>query len=79
MRSTGFAFRGAIRGTAACLLLCGLAARTPAGLVVPELDLRASARTRLLVIAPHPADEGLGTGGPMQRVLATRAPVAGVR
>jgi LmbE family N-acetylglucosaminyl deacetylase len=75
MRSRGFAFRGAIRVTAACLLLCGLAARTPAGLVVPELDLRASARTRLLVIAPHPDDEALGAAGLIQRVLAARGSV----
>lgn len=55
---------------AAALALC-MVLRTP--LVADaqnlvELDLGASAGTRLLVVAPHPDDETLGAGGLIQRV-----------
>jgi len=37
---------------------------------VRELTLQVGPTTRLLVVAPHPDDESLGSGGLIQRVLA---------
>jgi len=50
------------------LIVCALAPN--AGADVAELALRAGPATRLLVVAPHPDDEALGSAGLIQRVIA---------
>ena len=75
MRPTGFERGRAIRNTAAWILFCGLGVRALVAAGVSELDLQANARTRLLVIAPHPDDEALGAAGLIQRVIGAHGSV----
>src|SRR5262252_2497937 len=75
MHHTGFERRRAIRQTAVCILLCTLGARPFAAAGVSDLDLQVNARTRLLVIAPHPDDEALAAAGLIQRVITAHGSV----
>jgi LmbE family N-acetylglucosaminyl deacetylase len=62
-------FGSSLRTAVASGLMVGaLAANAAAD--VRELALRAGPATRLLVVAPHPDDEALGSAGLIQRVIA---------
>ena len=68
MNRVGWQRRFAMHVAASSLILAAFA--PGASGEVRELSLRVGPATRLLVVAPHPDDESLGSAGLIQRVLA---------